>query len=99
MFDEDSRYADVENATYETDDGREVVFKRRRFIPRGRGTVIRGRVRVERTERVDHISARTLGDPRQFWRILDASGVMNPRDVDEGKGLVLKIPVPGTENL
>jgi hypothetical protein len=99
MFEPDSRYYDLEDATMELPDGREVVYKRRRLIARRRGTMIGGRVIVQREDRVDHIAARTIGDPGQYWRILDANGVMNPREIDEGEGQILDIPVAGTESL
>lgn len=99
MFESDSRYDEIEEATLERPDGREVVYKRRRLIARQRTTIFRGRVSVKKDERVDHIATRTLGDPGQYWRILDANAVMNPADIDEGSGQMLDIPVAGTESL
>jgi hypothetical protein len=99
MFEPDSRYDAIEEATIEQSDGREVVYKRRRLIGRQRTTIFRGRVIVSRDERVDHIATRTLGDPGQYWRLMDANAVMNPREIDEGKGQTLDIPVAGTESL
>jgi|SRR5690554_171727 len=99
MFEPGSRYEGLEDAVLKLPDGREVIYKRRRLIGRQRNTLMRGRVVVQQEERVDHIAARTLGDPTQFWRIMDANGVLNPRDIDEGQGQVLDIPVAGTESL
>jgi len=99
MFEPGSRYEGLEDAVLKLPDGREVIYKRRRLIGRQRNTLMRGRVVVQQEECVDHIAARTLGDPTQFWRIMDANGVLNPRDIDEGQGQVLDIPVAGTESL
>ncbi len=35
MFDASSRYSDIEDAVLLTPDGREVSYKRRRFLPQG----------------------------------------------------------------
>ncbi len=99
MFDPDSRYYDIDEATIKLPDGRQVVYKRRRIIRRSRSTLVRGQVQVRQDERVDHVATRTLGDPGQYWRLMDVNGVMNPRVVDESDATVLAIPVPGTESL
>ena len=96
MFDEESRYADVSEASRTEPDGREVRYKRRRLIG-GRDAVTLTRVDMEASDRLDHAAAETLGDPRQYWRICDASGVMNPRRVDESEDVTLVVPVAGTE--
>lgn len=98
MFEADSRYQTVETATIEMPDGREVVYKRRRLIAGGRA-MVHSRTRVEPSDRLDHIAARALGDPGAWWRICDANAVMNPRDIDEGSGQELDIPIAGTESL
>ena len=45
-------------------------------------------------DRLDLITARTLGDPEQFWRICDANNTMNPSDLTAETGRVLRVPVP-----
>ncbi len=42
-------------------------------------------------DRLDTIAARTLGDPLLFWRLADASGAMNPDDL-ERPGTLLVVP-------
>src|SRR3712207_7753957 len=34
-----------------------------------------------RSDRLDLITARTLGDAEQFWRVADANDTMNPNDL------------------
>lgn len=97
MFDEDSRYAEVETETRRTSEGREVSYKRRRFVPSYDDARFLGRLELGREERLDHASAEALGDPRQYWRLCDANRVMNPKDVDEADSAKLDVPVAGTE--
>jgi hypothetical protein len=48
-------------------------------------------------ERLDHIAARYLGDPTQFWRICDATAVIRPAELEEpGERLPISMPLkPG----
>ena len=101
MFDEESRYAAVEDARFTTPDGREVSYKRRRFLPRGERQPLLVEVQVKAGERLDAISAETLGDPTQWWRIADANNAMNPVDLTAQPGSSLRVPIPqfpGAEN-
>lgn len=45
-------------------------------------------------ERLDQITARTLGDPQQYWRICDANNTMNPATLLATSGKKLKVPIP-----
>ena len=94
MFDQSSRYYNLETATRTTIDGSTVAYKRRRFLPRGEGMPLLTEATVAQGDRLDLITARTLGDPLHFWRICDANNSMNPRDLTENPGGTLRIPVP-----
>jgi hypothetical protein len=96
MFDPASRYYALENAEYRAPDGTRIVYKKRRFLPRKPAVGVA--VAVGAGERLDTISARTLGDPLLFWRIADANGRMNPFDLAEpGARLVIpKVRLGGT---
>ena len=94
MFDQSSRYYHLETATYTTMEGRKVAYKRRRFLPRGENMPLLGEVITAQGDRLDMITARTLGDPLHFWRICDANNAMNPSDLTEEPGATLRIPVP-----
>lgn len=94
MFETTSRYSTVENATLTTPGGRNIVYKKRRFLPPGENIPILVEVTVIQNDRLDMITARTLGDPEQFWRICDANNTMNPFDLTTKPGRILIIPEP-----
>lgn len=98
MFKGDSRYADLEQRTYEAEDGREINYVSRRIVPDARRDHTRGEVVVQPEERLDHASENAFGAPKQYWRLCDANRVMNPRTVDEddARSLVIPIPTEGT---
>lgn len=94
MFEPTSRYYNLEEATHVTPDGREVAYKRRRFLPRGETMPTVAEVTVTEGDRLDLIAARTLGDPEQFWRIADKENALNPFDLTAVPGRRLHIPAP-----
>jgi hypothetical protein len=77
MFESASRYYTLENATLTAQDGRVIAYKRRRFLPDGKDMQLLVEVTVTEDDRLDTITARTLGDPEQFWRICDANNTIN----------------------
>ena len=93
MFLPTSRYVDIPQATLVTTDGREIVYVRRRFVPKARGGA--ATYTVTQGDRLDNITARTLGDPELFWRICDVNGAMRPDELTEVVGRVLWIPLYG----
>lgn len=97
MFPVTSRYYGIEIAKYETSDGREIVYLRRRFIAAvaPNAPIIAEHV-VTQGERLDNITARYLGDPEQFWRVCDANNAMRPDDLttESEIGRRLRIPFP-----
>ena len=94
MFEHDSRYARIGNALYVTREGDEIVYKQRRFLPRGETLPVLTRVTVGPLDRLDLIAARTLGDPLRFWLIADANDALDPWDLTDTPGRVLRIPRP-----
>jgi hypothetical protein len=94
MFDHTSRYYTLETAIYQTADGRSLAYKRRRFLPNGDKMQRLAEVMVTQGDRLDLITARTLGDPQQFWWIADANNAMNPFDLTTTPGHTLIIPMP-----
>ena len=93
MFTPASRYYLLENAVIERD-GRKIVYKRRRFLPQGSEMSLLAEAVVIAGDRLDLITARTLGDPEQFWRVCDANDAMNPFDLTTQVGRRLRIPIP-----
>lgn len=96
MFDPNSRYEHLEEAVYEDENGRKIVYKRRRFLPQGEPIPEFKRVYIELGARLDNITAQTLGDPLAFWQICDANNAMNPFDLvaESEVKRPLKIPIP-----
>ena len=94
MFDQASRYASIETATYTTPDGRTVAYVRRRILPPGESLPLLAEVAVAQSDRLDLIAARTIGDSEQFWRVADANNAMHPLDLTGEVGRILRIPLP-----
>ena len=94
MFEHTSRYAHLENATYQAPDGRHITYKRRRFLPQGDRIPELVEVSVAAGDRLDLIVARILGDSEQFWRICDANNAMNPFDLTAESSRKLRVPRP-----
>jgi hypothetical protein len=94
MFEPTSRYYHLEIKKLTMPDGREVAYVGRRFIPDMDTAVILAEHTVTEGERLDNITARTLGDPEQFWRIADANRALNPFDLTAEIGRKLSIAMP-----
>jgi hypothetical protein len=94
MFDFTSRYYAIETAVHIAPDGREIAYKRRRILPQGENMPLLAEVVVAQGDRLDLITARTLGVPEAFWRVADANNAMNPFDLTEEPGRRLRIPLP-----
>ncbi|HEX4962815.1 MAG TPA: hypothetical protein VF173_18410 [Thermoanaerobaculia bacterium] len=94
MFDPDSRYADVEDAVMVAADGREVSYKRRRFLPQGDSMQLLVELKVREGDRLDLLTYRTLGDAVQWWRVADANDAMHPQDLTAEPGRTLRVPMP-----
>ncbi|MCP4689203.1 MAG: hypothetical protein GY859_14205 [Desulfobacterales bacterium] len=97
MFEPTSRYHPLETVTRTLPDGRRVAYKRRRFPPRADSIPLAREVTTDDGDRLDRITAKTLGDPEQFWRVCDANNAMNPFDLTDEPGRVLRVPIPQFE--
>ncbi len=94
MFDFTSRYYSIETVTFAGPDGRSHPYKRRRFLPQGESLTVLSEVTVTENDRLDLITARSLGDPLQFWRVCDANDALNPFDLTNEVGRRLVVPMP-----
>ncbi len=56
-------------------------------------------VSVTAGERLDIITAHTLSDPQQYWRVCDVNDTMNPADLTAEPYQALRMPVPQLEEL
>ena len=97
MFESASRYYSIETATLTLADGRTLSYKRRRFLPQGKKLPLLLEVTLNEGDRLDLLTARTLGDPEQFWRLADANDTMNPPELESEAGRRLRVPVPQVE--
>ncbi len=94
MFETTSRYYALETVTFSMPDGRIIAYTRRRFLPQGESLPLLVEVAVAQGDRLDLISARTLGDAEQFWRVCDANNAVNPPDLTAEVGRALRVPIP-----
>jgi hypothetical protein len=94
MFEPTSRYYALETAAFTAPDGRVIAYKRRRLLPPGEKMPLLVEITVTQGDRLDLITARTLGDPEQFWRVCDANNAMNPFELVAEPGRMLIVPVP-----
>lgn len=94
MFDPQSRYFTLATATHITEDGREVAYKRRRFLPRDDELKVVAEITLAQGDRLDLLAARLLGDPEQFWRICDANASLNPFELAAEPGRVVLVAAP-----
>ncbi|MEO0078373.1 MAG: LysM domain-containing protein, partial [candidate division WOR-3 bacterium] len=77
-FPANSRYHDVETAVVVSErrsaasgqlEQKTIVYLRRRFLPDPEKFVVVQEHTVTQGERLDHVAAKYIGDPEQFWRI------------------------------
>jgi hypothetical protein len=94
MFDPASRYAKLPVLTWTAPDGAPVVYVARRFLPRAATLPLLAETAVRSDDRPDTLTARTLGDPTVFWRVADANDVMDPGELVDEAGRLVRIPVP-----
>jgi hypothetical protein len=94
LFAATSRYYGIDTATLERPGRAPIVYVLRRVVPQPKQfqtiqehTVIQG-------ERLDGITAQSLGDPTLFWRLCDANRAMRPDDLTETIGRRIRITLP-----
>jgi hypothetical protein len=94
MFQPNSRYFKLPVLVHVLPDGQPVPYVSRRFLPRGEDLPLLAEVEAQSGDRPDLIAHRTLGDPTAFWCVADANDVMDPGELTDEAGEVLRIPVP-----
>lgn len=96
-----SRYATVGTTSLETAEGRTIVYLKRRLVPAPERFADWQEHVVSEGERLDHIAAKYLADPEQFWRLCDANGALSAEELEEiGRRLRITLPegIPGAPN-
>jgi len=101
-FPPSSRYHQTPIARRTMADGADVAYLRRRFVPPPERFALLQEHTVTEGERLDHIAAKYLGDPEQFWRLCDANGTVRPDELIEpvGRRIRITLPenIPGAQN-
>lgn len=98
-----SRYADTPVRAHDPGDGRDPIpYLDRRLVPRPDRFSALGEVRIGEGDRRDLLARDHLGDPRLWWRLADANGVVDPRALTDTVGAWLRITlaqgVPGGDD-
>jgi hypothetical protein len=91
MFVNSSRYAGLPDQTWTSPEGVQVVYKSRRLIPRPRPRS-ESLTAVGQGERLDLVTARTIGLPELFWKVCDVNGALDPFELVEPGGRLLWVP-------
>jgi hypothetical protein len=103
MFPITSRYYSTPTATLETTDGQTIAYLKRRIVPPPERFELLQEYIVKADDRLDNVAAAFLDDPEQFWRIADANNAMQPDDLTQAPGRVLRITlpegIPGNQNV
>ena len=94
LFAANSRYLGIGTSTLTAADGSTVAYVQRRFLPQPEDLAQLQQYSVVQGDRLDVIAAQYLGDPQLFWRIGDANGAMQPSELTETVGRVLRICLP-----
>ncbi|MFQ5525102.1 MAG: hypothetical protein ACE5GX_02465 [Thermoanaerobaculia bacterium] len=91
MFGHTSRYYSLEDHVLLTGDGRQIVYRARRLIPRNTGRQLLAETVVNTEDRPDLIANRALGQPEQFWQVCDSSAIMDPHEMTARPGRRLRV--------
>ena len=98
MFDPESRYYELDTAylLVRNSDGttQRIAYKRRRFLPPADEMTTLVEHVVQDGDRPDNITALYLGEPTQFWRVMDANNVLHPQELTDEVGRRIKIAMP-----
>ena len=90
-----SRYSDVDVDAWDPGHGLPPApFLKRRFCPRPERFALLYEVRVVEGDRRDLLAARYAGDPELWWRLADANGIVDPRDLTDPIGRTVRITLP-----
>ena len=93
MFDPTSRFADLETRVLAGPNGREIRYVVRRFLPPADSGVVFAEHQVTEGERLDHLSARYLGDAELFWQLADINNAMRPEELTAEIGRRLRVAI------
>jgi hypothetical protein len=95
-FPDNSRYHSVKSSMLDrSNSGQDpIVYLRRRFVPQAERFAVIYEHTVVEGDRVDNLAAQYLGDPKLYWRLCDANGVMHPDELTETAGRKVAVTLP-----
>ncbi|HKP98436.1 MAG TPA: tail protein X [Fibrobacteria bacterium] len=88
MFLKNSRYYGIPTVSAEDASGRTVKAVKLRRLPAAEGDAHA----VQGSDRLDLLAARHYGDATGFWRIADANGELQARDLLAPAGRIIRVP-------
>ena len=94
LFSTNSRYAGSETAEWKQANGKDVVYVKRRLIPKQENFATLQLHILQENDRLDNLSAQYFSDAQLYWRLCDANGAMNPDAVTKTPGSTLRITLP-----
>lgn len=94
MFTSNSRYNNLPQLQYRTEEGDIINYVSRRILPPLQQLKIIKQFMLIEGDRPDLIAYRHLGDPLVYWQIADANGVMHPRQLIAKPGQLLVVALP-----
>ena len=89
-----SRYRNIALASMEGSNGESIVYLKRRFIPQADNFSLLQEYIVHEADRLDNITSQFIGDPERFWQICDANNVLEPAELTEQPGNIIRITLP-----
>jgi hypothetical protein len=90
-----SRYVDIEIAAWDPGTGAPPIANlRRRLCPLPSRFALLFEVRVTEADRRDLIASRHLGEVELWWQLADANGAIDPRELTDEIGRVIRITLP-----
>src|SRR5215510_14981783 len=94
MFAVNSRYYGLPVLTLTGANGTQLLYVARRLLPDPDTLSQIGTYVVGPADRLDRVAAAQFGDPQQAWRIADAARALDPDELTQTPGRVLRITLP-----
>ena len=90
-----SRYGDAGVDAFDPGGGAAAIpYLRRRFCPRAEGFAALYEIGIVEGDRRDNLAARHAGGAELWWRLADANGIVDPRDLEAPVGQRLRVTLP-----
>lgn len=89
-----SRYHSVEISSIENQNGEPVAYVKRRLIPAQENYFVLQKYICSEGDRPDLLAQKFYNDPERFWQILDANVILDPDELTNTPGKIIKISLP-----